>query len=59
MKIINMGEVNKRRKESIPQSIFNDKNYIFGIRSDLQINSAQKSNISSTEPNTPYLKNFG
>lgn len=49
-----MGEVNKRRKESIPQSIVNDKNYIFGIKSDLQINSAQKSNISSTEPNTPF-----
>ena len=35
-----MGEINKRRKESIPQSIVNDKNYIFGIKSDQQINSA-------------------
>lgn len=40
MKIINMGEVNKRRKESIPQSIVNDKNYTFGIKSDLHLNSA-------------------
>ena len=31
MKIINMGEVNKRRKESIPQSIVNDKNYTFEL----------------------------
>jgi hypothetical protein len=40
MKIINMGEVNRRRKESIPQSIINNKNYVFGIKSDLLINSA-------------------
>lgn len=35
-----MGEVNRRRKESIPQSIINNKNYVFGIKSDLLINSA-------------------
>lgn len=35
-----MGEVNRRRKESIPQSIINNKNYVFGIKSDLLTNSA-------------------
>lgn len=34
MNIINMGQLNKKRKESVPLSIINNKNFIFGIKSD-------------------------
>ena len=34
MNIVNMGLINKKRKESIPQSIINNRNYTFGIKSD-------------------------
>ena len=34
MNIINMGKVNKKRKESVPLSIINNKNFVFGIKSD-------------------------
>jgi hypothetical protein len=54
LKIINLGEVNRKRKESIPQSVFKDKNFTFGMKSELHLNSEKKSLPASSDPNTPY-----
>jgi hypothetical protein len=35
MRIINNGSINKNRKETVPLSVKQDKNYTFGMRSDL------------------------
>jgi hypothetical protein len=35
MKIINNGSVNKGRKDSVPLSVKNNKDFTFGMRSDL------------------------
>lgn len=35
MKIINNGSVNKNRKDTVPLSVKNNKDFTFGMRSDL------------------------
>lgn len=56
MNIINMGKLNKKRKESIPLSIMNNKNFIFGIKSDSMHLVHEK---NSTLPNSPNKYNSG
>ena len=35
MKIMNNGQINKNRKDTVPKKVKNDKNFTFGMRSDL------------------------
>ena len=49
MKIINNGQINKIRKGSLPTHIKNNKNFTYGLRSDLDSNF----NIA---PGTFYIK---
>jgi len=35
MKIMNNGEITKKRKGTVPKTVKNDKNFTFGMRSDL------------------------
>ena len=35
MKIINNGSINRKRMDSVPKNIKNDKNFVFGCPSDL------------------------
>jgi hypothetical protein len=44
MKIVNNGSINKSRKDTVPSSIKNDHNFVFGIKSDLD---PQHSSIGS------------
>jgi hypothetical protein len=56
MNIINLGKLNKKRKESVPLSIMNNKNFVFGIKSD-SMNKVHEKN--STLPNSPNRYNSG
>ena len=40
MHIINNGAINKIRKGSIPLSVKNDKNFTFGMKSDIDLGSS-------------------
>ena len=37
LKVINNGNLNKNRKGGLPSSVKNDKNFVFGIKSDLDM----------------------
>ena len=58
MNIINMGKVNKKRKESVPLSIMNNKNFVFGIKSDSMNKGYEKNSTLPNSPNRHYSRQF-
>ena len=58
MHIINNGAINKLRKGSIPLSVKNDKNFTFGMKSDIDIKSGDGDSRGSPSKYQTQMKDI-